>query len=106
MAHKPHARVAHRTTRRIDEVDGVPNARTEPGTHHAWTVTDGHDAAAPLPFAAKATVPANVAVTAMCVLVLIATTVALVTILDGHEDTALIVLALMGGLLAWTAGTG
>ena len=102
MAYKPHTRVAGRTFQRIDGVDGVPTTHTQRRWHHAWTVTDGLDTAAPLPLAARATVPAVVAVPAMCVLVLTVMTVALVTILDGHQDTALIVLAVFAGLLAWT----
>ena len=100
--YKPHDRVAHRHSRRIDEVDGVPTTHTQHGWHHAWTVTDGPNAAAPRPFVAKKSVPAKVAVPVMCALVLTAMTVALITALDGHPDTTPVILASFAAVAAWT----
>ena len=102
MAYKPDARVAYRTLRRIDGVDGVPTTHTQRGWVHAWTVTDGIDAAAPRPFAAKKGVPAWVAVPAMCALVLTVMAWSLVVVLDGHDDAAAIVLGVFGLLAVWT----
>ncbi|MGH1493652.1 MAG: hypothetical protein ACRBK7_30360 [Acidimicrobiales bacterium] len=101
--HKPHAQVAHRTSRRIDGVDGVPSTHTRNDWTHAWTVTDGVSSAAPLPFAAKKSVSAMVAVSTMRAVVLTAALVALTVILDDRPDATSIVLGSVGSLMAWTA---
>ena len=91
-AYKPHARVAGRTFRRIDGVDGVPTTHKQHGWVHAWTVTDRHQPAAPFPVAAKE-VPAVVAVPAMCAVVLIATLASLVALTAGQPHQVRIVIA-------------
>ena len=90
MAYKPHARVAHRSSRRIDKVDGVPTTHKQHGWTHAWTVTDDPDSAAPLPVAAKR-ISAAVAVPAMLAVVLIATAAALISVSADHPDQSRIV---------------
>ena len=100
--YKPHARVARRRFRRIDEVDGVLITHTQPEHQTDRKVTATHPASAPLPFTAKTTPPATVAVPAMCAVVLTAITTALVAVLDGHHDTTLAVLAVYGVLIVWT----
>ncbi len=102
LRYKPHARVASSTFRRIDGVDGVLTTHKRHGWQHAWTVTDGSDAAAPRPFAAKATVPASVAVPVMCVLVLTCAAAALLVVLDGRPDRPQLMTAAVGVLLVWT----
>ncbi|MGH1488548.1 MAG: hypothetical protein ACRBK7_04005 [Acidimicrobiales bacterium] len=101
--HKPHVLVAHHRSRFIDGVDGVPSTHTQHRWTHAWTVTDGPGSAAPLPFEAKKSAPAMVAVSTMCALVLTAMFVALTEILDDRPDATSIVLGSFGLLTAWTA---
>ena len=102
MGYKPHAQVAHRTFQRIDEVDGVLTTHKQHGWVHAWTVTNGPNTATPLPVTAKKFVPAWIAVSAMCALVLTMMVAALVVVLDGHPDTLTIAAASFGLLGVWT----
>ena len=100
--YKPHARVAHRTSRRIDVVDGVPTTHKQHGWVHAWTVTDSPKSAAPLPFAAKAPVPAVVAVPAMCALVLIVMAVALLVVFDGSPNRSRLIVVAFAAVGMWS----
>ena len=95
--YKPHARVAGRTSQRIDGVDGVLTTHTQRGWVHGWTVADGPDAAAPFPVGAKG-ISAVVAVSAMCAVVLTATFASLVVVTAGHPDQFRVVLACLGAL--------
>ena len=95
--YKPHARVAGRTSQRIDGVDGVPTTHTQRGWGHAWTVTDGPDTAAPCPFAASR-ISAAVAVPVMLAVVLIATAAALLSVTAGHPDQPRLVALTFGAI--------
>ena len=100
--YKPHDRVAHRHSRRIDEVDGVPTTHTQHGWVHAWTVTDGPNSAAPLPFAARKSVPAVVAVPAMLAVTLIGLVASLAVITNGRADQARLIATGIGALVLFS----
>ena len=100
--YKPHAQVAHRSSRRIDGVDGVPTTHKQHGWVHAWTVTDGPNHPTPHPFTAKKSVPAAVAVPAMCAVVLTAMASSLLVVLEGHPNRAWLVVLAFGVLGIWT----
>ncbi len=99
MQHKPHARVAGPSFRRIDEVDGVPTTHTQHGQAHGRMVTDGVAAAEPLPFAAKKSVPAAVAIPVMLAVITAAFGAALVSVTAGLPNRGELLAAAVVALL-------
>jgi hypothetical protein len=97
--YKPHARVAHRNSRRIHEVDGAPATHTEPGWHNDWEVTDRPSSAPPLPFSDKPGVPAVIAVPIMLIVTMSAFVTSMAVVTAGHRHQVWIIVGGSGAIV-------
>lgn len=97
-AYKPHARVAHHRSRRIDEVDGVPTTHTEPDWHLDWELLEEASSTPPLPFSDNKGVPAVIAVPLMLAVTLSSVVTSLAMLTTGHRLQVWIVAGGTGAL--------